>query len=572
MKLFKWQSFQFAILIIVILSIYGHTLDVPFYVDDYSSIIENQVIQHFDLRRVFWSAPLRFIGNLSFAINFYFHDNWIAPYHIVNIVIHFLASIAVFFLVQGIIQLPKDNNSTSVSGLFNFLPFITALFFAIHPLQTQAVSYIVQRFASMAAFFYLSSLASYVHYRLSDNRNHKICLITCFIVFGFLSFLTKQNTATLPLAVLLIEWLFFKNKKRLLYIFSAIFFCLFLLLISLYCFPVLQRILAIYSKLGSNLPHHEYFFTQVIVVWIYIIKFIIPCCIHFDYDIQVITTVFQATFILAFLGHFILIIFAFFIRKSNPFIAFCILFYYLAHIVESGLIPITDLCFEHRTYLPNLGMCMLMSRILIGLINTRFDFGITILVCIAMLFSITTYKRNQVWKDPDAFWRNNIQYSPNKVRPWSELGKYLLLKKKFNEASEAFTRAIELSPSDKFENKLISVPVIANLIIVLHHEGKTKEALKLAQISLKYPMNRINGYYILNTIGNIYLENNDFQEAEKWYRLAINLMPDNSLAMIGLANTLKMLGKTSEAQTFLNQIEKLENKNKYMNNRLYYKK
>jgi len=572
MIFYRWKIFHLSLLFFIILLIYGHTLSVPFYLDDYSSIVENELIRNFNLWGIFWDVPLRFIPNLSFAIHFFIHDISLAPYHIVNITIHFLASVGIYFFILGIIISLSRNTSYFISQQDFFLPLITALLFACHPLQTQAVTYIVQRIASMAALFYILSLTFYMYYRLSERSYKKQILIILSLLCAVLAFFTKQNTATLPLSILLIEYFFFNNRKRVIYMFFGMFGALIVILSSLYVIPIIQKTLLIYPKLGSDLSHYEYFSTQIIVIWIYIIKFFFPYSINFDYDIEVVKSILEMKVFCALIGHLVLIIAAFRIRKVFSIIAFSIIYYYLTHMIESGLFPITDLCFEHRTYLPNLGICIVLGWSMLRIIHTRLKFGIIFSCCIFVVLSFLTYQRNMEWKYPEVFWKKNIQYTPFKLRPWNELGKHYLSKKQFNDAYEVFIHAFELlSEENSSMKKKMNVPVIANLIIILHHAGKTKEALSMANLILQYPMQKIHRYYILNTIGNIYYEYGYYKQAELWYRRAISIMPNDPLAMIGLANTLKKLLKTSEYIKIKKIIKKLNN-DISKDNRLYFKK
>src|SRR5206468_5268559 len=97
--------------------------------------------------------------------------------------------------------------------------------------------------------------------------------------------------------------------------------------------------------------------------------------------------------------------------RRRPLVAFGILFYYLAHAVESSVIPIRDVIFEHRTYLPSLGFCLVAAWVLLVELPrvpgmARLARPLTFAILIAM--GVMTWRRNEEWRDPVALWRSNV--------------------------------------------------------------------------------------------------------------------------------------------------------------------
>ncbi|HXW69470.1 MAG TPA: hypothetical protein VEJ88_07650, partial [Dissulfurispiraceae bacterium] len=167
--------FHVILIILAGLIVYSNTFHVSFQFDDYYQLIGNPVIRSLD--NFFSSSvgydynPRRFIGYLSFALNYHFGGLDVTGYHIVNLAIHIANSILVYFLVLLTFRTPYftsyDSRFTShisrpLSDSRPLIAFFSALLFAVHPVQTQAVTYIVQRFASLAAMFYLMSVVFYI--------------------------------------------------------------------------------------------------------------------------------------------------------------------------------------------------------------------------------------------------------------------------------------------------------------------------------------------------------------------------------------------------------------------------
>ena len=127
--------------------------------------LENPVIRDFrDIHTIWNFAPLRVVGYFTFALNYHWHQLAVQGYHVFNIMIHFLAGFTVLCLVRGLLQTPTVRGGVAMVTE-KWLPLLAALIFLLHPLQTQAVTYIVQRLASMAGLFYIGTLACYVRAR-----------------------------------------------------------------------------------------------------------------------------------------------------------------------------------------------------------------------------------------------------------------------------------------------------------------------------------------------------------------------------------------------------------------------
>src|SRR5213083_1897364 len=150
--LLAWPVHVLVLALAVALA-YGHTLDVPFYLDDFSSILENSLVYHwqgFAALRAY--APMRVLTYASFALNHRWGGFDPVGYHLVNLAIHFLAGVAVYGFTRGVLRTPHVEGSVSPSVRAG-VPLFVSLVFLLHPLQTGAVTYIVQRLASMAALF-----------------------------------------------------------------------------------------------------------------------------------------------------------------------------------------------------------------------------------------------------------------------------------------------------------------------------------------------------------------------------------------------------------------------------------
>src|SRR3989338_3154314 len=151
MSVKKYQIKYLIIIIISLFIVYLPGLHAPFVFDDIGSIADNLALKNISNVAGIWQAgTTRFITNLTFALNYHFGGLHVLDYHLLNILIHILAAVTLYFFV---LKITKSSR----------LSFFASLIFALHPIQTQAVTYLVQRSASLATLFYLLCLNFYLH-------------------------------------------------------------------------------------------------------------------------------------------------------------------------------------------------------------------------------------------------------------------------------------------------------------------------------------------------------------------------------------------------------------------------
>ena len=591
----KKTYIQTLILLIAVIVTYGHTLDVPFYLDDFSSIQENPIIYNWQgtFFQIWNTYKLRVIGYLSFALNYQFHQFQVYGYHLINILIHLLTGLAIFALVRGLIATPAlKNNQTTI-----WLPIIVALIFILNPLQIQAVTYIVQRLASLAALFYIAAMASYIQARLNPKLITKLIWTLLCLLFATLAFFTKQNTVTLPIAILLLELIFFPGHIRriILTITTALiasFIIWYIIATTFNLDPFSLKSLEVLSRETTNISRYEYFATQTKVLWTYISLFFWPISSHIDYAYPIsqgffigtehynwLARIMHSQEFWALIAHITLLIIAAYNLRKRPLIAFSILFYYLAHGIESSFIPIKDIIFEHRTYLPNLGLAILSAYILVVKIPQYSRIIPIIIIAILLILGTLTWKRNQMWREPVALWQHNVEQSPKKKRAWNILGKHLIQQGKiqvqqgnlkqskisFNKGIEALKRSIYMTTKNPDGTKSMSLtPETAlNLIVAYKNLHQYKNAFTWINRSLsqRHKLGKLNHAKLLVNKGNIYFElgrenhkraNNLkakqlYLNAKKAYQQALKIDKNNLKAQINLANIFAVMGKTKEA-------------------------
>ena len=551
-------------------AVYAHTLDVPFYLDDYASIQENPAVYEWQGFIELWKfAPMRFAGYLSFALNYQLHQFDVAGYHVLNIAVHILTGWAVFWLARVLLRLPQVE-TTPVSA--TWLPFLAALLFVLHPLHTQGVTYIVQRLSAMAALFYLATLASYIHLRLSRVRPQQALWGAACAVFAVAAIFTKQNTITLPVLLLFTELLFFSRTWRMRGIAVGIVVLIAVLLWMLVAFSMKHNPFTFSLETLDTITHEaletsraEYLATQTQVLWWYLRLFVWPVDLRVDYAFP-LTDFSNAMVWVATAGHLAVLGFAVWSLQRRPLPGFLIIFYYLAHSVESGLIPITDVVFEHRTYLPNTILCILTGWLILRWwpqwprAKAMQLAGVAVLAVILAAFATLTWQRNQVWRDPIALWQSNTRLAPDKDRPWALLGKAWLEQGEPEKAAQVLRHAIDLQSRDKGEVDAVDV---INLFVALKQQGRFQEALALGrQMENQHMSDLLKSKLYINQ-GNIYFQAGRFWQAETYYKKAIGVYPNSILARANLASVMAQQERYREALVLYEKVLELDPSNEH---------
>ena len=220
--------FVFVSLFCLILIIYSNTFDASWHFDDTNNIVENKPLHLTELsseniKKTFfasWNGKgklYRPIACLSFALNYYFGGTEVSGYHMVNLTIHFLAACFLFLFIYQTLNLPVLGSRYQSNAYF--IAFLSTVLWAVNPIHTQAVTYVVQRMASMAGLFCIMSMFFFLKGKISTQKPIKtIHYISCCIC-GILALGSKENAIMLPMVLLvydlfLIQGITKKNLKR----------------------------------------------------------------------------------------------------------------------------------------------------------------------------------------------------------------------------------------------------------------------------------------------------------------------------------------------------------------------
>ena len=540
----RYEVLLFLLLSTIVLLIYSNTFKAPFVFDDNMNIQNNTSIRLSKITienvvKAVSESHLRSrpIANISFAINYYFHQYNVTGYHIVNVLIHIITGIFLYFFVKTTLRLPllhfKDTTTTWIASFTVFL-------WIVHPLHTQSVTYIVQRMNSLASMFYVLSMLLYTRGRLTSDKRRRWLLFTGCILAGILAVGSKEIALTLPFFLLLYEWYFFQDLSLAWfkhYFIPVIGVMVFLALSALVYMgtETLHNILVVPGDFDFTLTERVLTEFRVVIVYLKLLLFPHPSQLNIDYDFPLSHSLFDPISTLFALGTIIgMFGLALYISKKERLLSFCVLWFFGNLVLESSVIML-DILFEHRTYLPS----MLLSLLVVTLVvrYTKLPWLRVVVLCaVALVYAVWTYERNSLWANEIALWSDCVAKSPHKARPHTNLGYALMSQGNLKEAIHHYTEALRIAPSYVIAHN--------NLGDALARQGKVAEAVHHYTEAL-----RLNPHYAEahNNLGNVLMDEGKAEEAIGHYTEALRLNPNAALFHNNLGSALARQGKVEEA-------------------------
>jgi tetratricopeptide (TPR) repeat protein len=527
-----------------------HVVDAP-WVDDPESYLPGGP--------AYRAQPNRAVGGLTFALNRRLLGPGPAGFHAVNVLIHVLNALLVHALVLLSFRAPRLRTS-ALAPWSRSVAFVAALLFVAHPLQTQAVTYVVQRLASLATAFYLVAIVLYARWRLAGLSGRSRGLrraagLAGAVLAAVLAMKTKEIAFTLPVVVALYEALLFEGSwgRRALGLAP--------LLATMAIIPL--ALVGIDKPLGETLSdvaeatrvqtgqsRWDYLVTEVAVVARYLRLLAFPAGQNVDHDFPSYHSLLEPRVALS-LGVLAALAAAAawpWAARRGPWarcdpdpaarlVSFGIAWFFVALLVESSVIPIADEMFEHRVYLPSVGILVAAATAL-GLLARRIapsrPAAVTAAlgVALALPLAAATWIRNEVWADEVALWTDAAAKSPGKARPRNNLGVALGRAHREREALAQLEEAVRLDP--RYER------AFDNLGVVLFALGRQREAEEAHLRAIALAPRDPEPYY---NLGCLRLEQGRYAEAAASFEKALAVHPGHARATLNLAASWNGLGR-----------------------------
>jgi tetratricopeptide (TPR) repeat protein len=524
-------------LFLFITIIYGNSLKAEWHLDDYANILYNTNLQienfapstlYRAIRMPYTSGERisRPLARLSFALNWYWHGHDLSGYHLFNICVHLLAAVLLYLTILELLsQSPVLKNR--YVGNRQFIALLATVLWAANPIQTQAITYIVQRMASMAAMFFILAFYLYLRGRASATKKQRsLCWLSAGAAF-IAAMASKENTALLPLAVILTEVVFFQDlgrpeiRRRWLWIAGIAVIAFFIGTSLLFLKGDLSTILKGYDV--RPFTPIERMLTQPRVLWLYIslLFYPTPSRLTPEHEIDISTNLIQPwTTLPAILGLISLVAVSIMVMRRRPLLSFAILFFLLNHAIESSFIPL-ELVFEHRNYLPSMFFFLPVAagfKQLLDYYRDRRKSMYAILVGFGILLMVGwgmgTHIRNMDWSTEETLWRDAISKAPKSYRPIHNL------------AWGYFERT-----------------------------GQLDKAYKLYQNAYDLQMHtRMHAALPLNNMANIHFIRGEYPQAAELWQKALSYAPQNPDYIYRYAQTLTRIGHYDQAMVYADRL------------------
>lgn len=493
-KLYQSTGLKLLLLAILIFTIYFPGRAGPFLADDYPNIIDNNgvLLEHLNFHELAsaWSGntsgPLkRPLASLSFALNYYFAGQYFNPlaFKLTNVGIHIINSFLVFFLSRLLFAVATPRYPAQK------LAFVSTLLWALHPLQLTSVLYVVQRMSSMSCLFMLSGFLMFLNGRLQCNKPGGIALMVAGCLSGtILGALTKENALLLPLLIFVCEITLLPTipqgtVRNRVYAYYAVTVMIPVLLGMGFLLGHPEYVLGGYSIRDFTLA--ERLMTEARVLFYYLGLLLYPdntqlSLAHDDFTLskgllQPISTLLSIAGVVALMAVAIINIW----RKKTPFLNFAILWFFVGQSMESSIFPL-ELIYEHRNYLPSIGVAILVVVLLYESLATRISNSLlnTLYACIVISLGMATHTRAAIWSNLDSFSYFEVRNHPTSVRANSAYANSLELKRGPN--AETYQHYLIASQLNTFEvSTLIEMFNELNRLMYFHDVSQDQKDIAL---------------------------------------------------------------------------------------------
>lgn len=532
-----------ALILVVGLIAYFNSFYGRFVYDDERVIVNNEDI------RQFW-PPWRFMGKsywvcrISLAANYQLGGLDESGYHAVNLAVHLIAALALFGVVRRTLGGKRLGNRFGRTA--TPLAAAVATIWAVHPVQTQAVTYIIQRLESMMGMFYLLTL--YCTIRGLGSRRPAGWFVSavacCALGMG-----TKSVMVTAPVMVVLYDRVFVARSWRRLLAERWMFYVALAGTLAILWTDVPR-----YRKEGAGVPGTgvsvwEYAMTQfgAIVHYLRISLWPDPLCIEYKWPVarsagQIVPPALLIAVLLAAT-----------IRGlwKSPAWGYLGAWFFLILAPTSSIITIRYPVFDHRMYLSLAAVVTavvmggylaggrLLRRLSVGPGAAR-GVGLAATVLLVGAFTARTINRNTVYYNEAWLWADVLKTCPDSERAEYNLGKALDVQGKAEEAERHYRRAVRLAPRFALAHN--------NLGLLLSHRGKTDEAIRHYHLAIKADSELAEAY---SNLGLALTDKEEFDKAENAFRRALEVRRNQDRtypeAHNNLARSLYIQGRYEEA-------------------------
>ncbi len=513
--------------------------------------------------------PLTMISlALNYAVSGY--DAW--SYHLLNLVLHLVNC----FLVYRFVLLLSRNN--------NLIAFVTASLFAIHPMHVESVAWVSERKDVLYTVFFIAGHIAFTKYIDTGNRRQ----YWMSFLFLVLSLLSKPAAVIFPVSLFCIDILRGRSFSFRLISEKALFFIP----------AVVMGLLTINAQKEAGATGEEYFsFASNVLfgfygIMMYFFKLVLPIGQSAFYPFPPLNEKLPAIYYVAPLFTILLVLITYFAWKKHKAVVFGISFYLINLLLVLQIFSVGSAVIAERyTYVPYIGIFYIAGYLLSMLVKKNIQRGYQVAIGLGLIFSVVAFLQVQTWKDGAALWDNVIKHQPSS-RAYNSRGNLFREEKQYDKARDYYTKATQLNRADhesfnnraniymdlnKFDSAYIdyksALAIKPDYTVTYDNLGAMFVKMNLLDSALFYLNKAIQldpDYKpAYNNRAVCFINMQRFEESIKDWEILLRFEPMNPDIMNSIGLCYRMLGKNSEALSYIDKAISIHTKGPFLLNRSF---
>jgi len=526
--------------------VYGNALQDGFVFDDHTLVLTREKLRDPEaFTSVFWSQksarllyrPLR---TASYWLDYRLYGLDPRGYHLSNLLLHAATSIAALVVARRL------------------LPFRAALFaallFAVHPIQTESVTYISGRRDLLSGLFVLLGFYAFLRYREEGGWRWLGAAGLAYL----LGLLSKEMAITLPLLCLVYDAVCETDHRGLLNGAAAALRQRW----RIYLPPAVAGLaFGIFTVVRAHASRQTEFYgggldmtilTMARVFMHYLKLLLFPATLSADYSYDAFPVTSSWADPPAWLALLVLSLLVFGLlrlARTHPIVAFGGLWFFIALLPVAQFIPHHEMMAEHYLYIPSYGLFLTAGACVSGTFDKGWRPAWIPATClfILLLLGARTVARNQDWRDDLTLWTKTIQTAPQAARARDNLGKAYIRRNLDEQAEREFAEAVRIKPGEPRYRD--------NLGLVYFRRGKLAEAEDQLRQALQANPRLLSAHM---NLGLTLFERRRFDEAEAEFHEALRIRPTVAMAWDYLGRIRLQAGQLDEAEKMLREAVRLD--------------
>ena len=555
----RFHLISVTLIIILTAIVYANTLDNEFTNwDDDKLILGNTLIRSlefdnlkkiFDLKPGGTYQPMRV---LSYALDYRIGKFDPFVYHLHNIILHIFSSILLYVLLLTILpRIERGSFGNKVffarlPDLMRILALFTALLFALHPVNVEAVTWLSSRKYVLLSIFSFASLFCYMQRPVSKKIDCIFYMLS--FIFWILAAMSSPFGVILPALFVLLEYCTHPDKNPLHCIKDNLLRFSLYLVLGLVVLAYLLTTLGAASRIeSSSVP---IFKTMMQVFWDYMRNFVSPFWLNARYVDYVYPSIFSYYKVIAgfslLLGAVAVSIYSI-VKKNDKLFFFALFWFVICWLPASNIVPISTKMADRYIYLGSVGFFVLFSWLVCYLFNSlpkilkavegrEMMLFISFISLIVIFISILSIIRNDIWQNSGTLWMDSLQKDTGNPIAWNNLGAYSFAKGNVRKSEYCFNRAIEIDPN--------GIKQYENLGYLFLNQRRLKEASAVYEKLIDLDEASFLGNAAL---GEIYILLGKPELAFKYIDKISHMLPSDPKVVTQKGNLLFTLGSENKA-------------------------